>query len=590
MNLVETKQDKENLELILKIRNENKFNWTTILKRSKDKKYLLDWINEKTPLLAYKKYNLSTKLYWIVNNLTDFPSCSYSENGICPLGNEVKQKRNIDNFEIGFRACSKKCPGLLRKKQIKTEETNLKKYGSKSFLSSEEGKKKIKNWLERNGVDNTFQIESVKSKSKQTRKQKYGYEYTMQDKNKQNLAKETYKSKTGYYHQFKDPKVREKIKETLKRKIQEGYNYGEIKEISQRKRRYQEFLASTDVKPLFSEEEYIKLNRFQRYSVPLKWKCLKCGNEFEAIIDGNFSARKHIPVRCLNCYPFMCGESEAERNIVSFIKENFNGEVKIKDRSLIFPFELDIYIPEKKLAIEYDGIYWHAQKERLYHLKKTELCEKLGIQLIHVFEDEWLNKQEIVKSRLRNFLGKFDKIIYARKCEVKEIEAKYSKKFQLENHIQGFVNSKINLGLYFENELVSLLTINKSRFAKSYEYELVRFCSKLNYHVVGAASKLLKYFEENYKPKSIISYADRRWSIGNIYKKLGFQLISSSRPNYWYFKKNSSTLFNRMIFQKYKLRKILENFDEKLSEVKNMEANGYQRIFDCGNLVFVKKY
>ena len=135
------------------------------------------------------------------------------------------------------------------------------------------------------------------------------------------------------------------------------------------------------------------------------------------------------------------------------------------------------------------------------------------------------------------------------------------------------------------------MTFSKARFSTSYEWELVRFCNKLGYHIPGAAGKLLKYFEQNWKPKSLVSYADRRWSQGKLYKALGFVLDHISTPNYWYFKpSNTSVLYNRIMFQKHRLHTVLKDFDESLSESANMQNNGYMKIYDCGNLVFVKNY
>jgi hypothetical protein len=183
----------------------------------------------------------------------------------------------------------------------------------------------------------------------------------------------------------------------------------------------------------------------------------------------------------------------------------------------------------------------------------------------------------------------YDKTIFARKCEIKEVDSKASKEFQEENHIQGAVNSKFNLGLYFENELVSLMTFGKCRFDKKHEWELLRFCNKLGYHIPGGASRLLKFFEKNYKPKSLVSYADRRWSQGKVYEKLGFTFSHASAPNYWYWK-DAQYLESRIKYQKHKLKNLLEAFDENKTEVENMKANGYNRIFDCGNLVYEKEF
>ena len=135
------------------------------------------------------------------------------------------------------------------------------------------------------------------------------------------------------------------------------------------------------------------------------------------------------------------------------------------------------------------------------------------------------------------------------------------------------------------------MTFSKPRFSKKYEWELVRFCNKCGYHIPGGASKLLKHFERTYHPRSIVSYADRRWSMkseSTLYNRLGFSLVSESSPNYWYVK--GSELFSRIQFQKHKLKAKLDKFDESKSEWHNMQDNGYDRIFDCGNLVFVKEY
>ena len=198
-------------------------------------------------------------------------------------------------------------------------------------------------------------------------------------------------------------------------------------------------------------------------------------------------------------------------------------------------------------------------------------------------------------SRIKNLLGIYDKVVYARKCEVLEIDSRTSIEFQNNNHIQGGVHSSVNIGLYYKNELVSLMTFSKPRFDKKHEWELVRFCNKIGYHIPGGASKLLKHFEREYNPKSIVSYADRRWTMNSnntVYDKLGFKLNSISKPNYWYFKKNDHELKleSRIKYQKHKLKSLLEHFDSSKSEWENMNDNGYNRIFDCGNLVYIKQY
>ena len=282
------------------------------------------------------------------------------------------------------------------------------------------------------------------------------------------------------------------------------------------------------------------------------------------------------------------GVSKYEKEINEFLISN-NIVTEINDKTVLNGLEIDIYIPSHKVAIEFDGLYWHSEeyKPSNYHLNKTELCEQQGIQLIHIFEDEWLNKPEIVKSRLVNILGLTPIKLYGRKTEVRKVSPKDSKLFLDTNHIQGSVNSKVKLGLYNNDELVSIMTFGGLRkilgsTPNNDEYELLRFCNKLNTTVIGGADKLLKHFTKTHSPNKIISYADRRWSQGGLYEKLGFSFIHNSKPNYFY-------LVNKNREHRFKYRKdilIREGFDANKSEHQIMLDRNIYRIYDCG----AKKY
>lgn len=289
------------------------------------------------------------------------------------------------------------------------------------------------------------------------------------------------------------------------------------------------------------------------------------------------------------------GCSNEEQELYSFLLSFLpNTEIKHNDRLILNRLELDFYISNKNIAIEFDGLYWHnddIQLNHRYHLNKTEQCEAKGIQLIHVFENEWIFKQDIVKSRLKNLLGFYDKTVFARKCLIEKINNDEANLFLFKNHIQGPVNAAVHYGLKYNGELLSLMSFGKSRFSIKYEWELLRFANILGYHIPGAASRLLKQFEREIKPHSLVSYADRRWSIGKMYKAIGFKLDHISAPDYWYFNSYADPILkSRMQFQKHKLKDFLKDFDEKKTEVENMKMNGFHRIFDCGNLVFVKEY
>lgn len=275
--------------------------------------------------------------------------------------------------------------------------------------------------------------------------------------------------------------------------------------------------------------------------------------------------------------------SKPEQEIADYIKSIYDGQVLSRDRHLLNGVELDIVIPEKKIAIEFDGLYWHNENVVSWdsHVNKTNACEKLDYQLVHIFEDEWRDKKEIVKSRISGLLGKNDRI-FARKCEVGQLDSSTTTDFLNECHIQGACSSKFHYGLYYNDELVSVMTFGKSRFAKN-EFELLRFCNRLYTNVVGGASRLLSHFLEDHQEiKTLISYADRRWSKGNLYEAIGFKKVHITDPAYFYIV--NSVRENRVKYQKHKL--IAAGADPDKTEYEIMKERGYLRIFDCGTIKY----
>ena len=285
-------------------------------------------------------------------------------------------------------------------------------------------------------------------------------------------------------------------------------------------------------------------------------------------------------------------KSIPEKMVIDFVKENCQYNVQTNCKNIIAPYELDIYIPELKLAIEFDGLYRHSynSKETVfcknYHKMKTDMCENLGIKLIHIFESDWVNKEPIIKSMIRNSIKASKHRIYARKCEIRKVGHRETKDFLNSNHIQGAIMSFDNsVGLYHDGKLCSIMVMGKSRFAKD-EYELLRFANIIDTNVVGGFSKLLKNVSK--ENKNIISYGNRRWCCihDNVYEKNGFEFLGVTVPNYFYFKNREYELYSRNKFQKHKLKNMLEKFDEDMTESENMFSNGYRRIWDCGNIKY----
>ena len=282
--------------------------------------------------------------------------------------------------------------------------------------------------------------------------------------------------------------------------------------------------------------------------------------------------------------------STCQREIRDFIS-SFGIDV-VENSKVIPPHDVDIYIPSHNMAIEVDGVFWHSElsgKDRKYHLSKTTRCNENGIQLIHMFDIEWNTKREIVKSRLRSVFNASTRKIYARNCTVRELSAKESKLFFSQTHIQGGCPARTTLALIHNDEIVSAMSFGVPRYNTRHQYELLRFSSALNTSVVGGASKLFTAFIRTHNPTSIISYSDKRWNTGNVYAMIGFEKAEDCAPNYYYFNRGGDTskLYHRMTFQKHKLSDMLDTFDPTISGWENMMANGYDRIWDCGNTKWV---
>lgn len=285
---------------------------------------------------------------------------------------------------------------------------------------------------------------------------------------------------------------------------------------------------------------------------------------------------------------------------MSYIKSIYSGTIISEDRKLLDGKEIDILIPDKKLAIEYNGLIWHSYGKSIHgkfnnlehedknrHLNKTVDCESKGCNLLHIYEDEWRldkDKKNIWKSIISTKLGLNTKI-FARKCKIKEISTETARIFCNENHIQGFVNSSVKIGLFYGTELVMLMMFSKPRFTDKYRWEMTRTCSKKFTSVIGGFKKLLSHFIKTHS-NSIISYANRNYSNGNVYEKSNFLKLKDSPPNYKYFRINEYIFISRLESQKHKLKNKLENFNEKLTEKQNMIENGYRILWDSGNLVY----
>lgn len=278
--------------------------------------------------------------------------------------------------------------------------------------------------------------------------------------------------------------------------------------------------------------------------------------------------------------------SRVELEIGEWIGNTTTCSVRLGDRSVITPLELDIYIPEKKLAIEYCGLYWHSentgQKTSAYHQIKWQRCLDQGIKLITIFEDEWLFKNGIVKEMLKRNLGVASVRVPARKCQIVELTAPQAREFFEKNHIHGYAASKIRLGLQYHNQLVYAMTFSKKNISrKNTDWEIQRMAGSADLIVQGGAGKLFSEFCRQSDPTTVISYADSKWFTGGSYSNLGFVLEKYTSPGYWYFSLPDLTRIHR-----FTLRKNAQD-NPDLTEWQNRQLQGWDRIWDCGHARWV---
>ena len=277
-----------------------------------------------------------------------------------------------------------------------------------------------------------------------------------------------------------------------------------------------------------------------------------------------------------------CKKNIEQYTVYNFIKSVYKQKVILDDRKVLYPQELDIYIPEKNLAIEFNGMYWHSTlRDRMtiqYHQNKSKLCQEKGIRLIHIYEDEWNDehKREIIKDIIKHALNipTSENKIYARKCTIQEIDNKSYNDFCNKYHIQGTKGAQVKLGLFYNDDLVQIASFSKSRYDKQYEWEWIRGCPASNNNVVGGTSKLFKYFIRKYNPKSVVCYADFNKFDGKGYKECGFKFDKITAPDKFYYDIKNSIRINRSPnkYQEYK---------------KKVENKEFLLLYGAGNLKFV---
>lgn len=423
----------------------------------------------------------------------------------------------------------------------------------------------------------TEKKEQIQEKRKSTCLEIYGVDNVGQTQKAISAHKELYNNTQAVDN------ITQKIKQTKKEKYgDENYNNIEqIKKTSKLTPAYQ-IAKFPDKKLIELKEKDTLLNWYMTYTIDEIAEFCK--------------VHKHTIYRYLTEHnirePY---KSSFEQEIVNFLtQQNITNIVRNSRKILPSKKELDIYLPEFNIAIEYNGIYWHHDKiphiDKMYHYNKFIECENNGIHLITIFSNIWDTKKDIIKTAILHKL-KMHSIckIAARKCQVRIITNKECKQLLEDHHLQGYVPSQLPYGLFYNNELVAAMTFNAPRNGIGKQdiaaYELVRYVSK--YHIVGGASKLLKAFITSYNPSTIVSYSANEWSTGNLYQQLGFTLDVIVKPGYWYIKPKENKLYHRYNFSKHRLVEL--GYDKNLSESQIVDQMGLLRVWDCGKKRWILK-
>lgn len=471
------------------------------------------------------------------------------------------------NFVNGYRKfCSPKCCATNQETEEKKRGTSIERYGVEHHFMSQEIKDKRKSTFIANyGVDHPWKSDKIQKKIKDTNSERYGGAPAA-SKLVRDKMESTNLNRYGAKNAMQSEPIKSKVLNANLSK------YGAHHQWS--KQEVSDFIRSMDVTCDRTDSHFVIT--------------CACGNTSEISASTFYKRVKAGISPCTECNPIYNGKSDLERSVLSFIKTITDSTILTNTRKSI-GLELDIYLPELGVAIEINGLYWHSElfKDKNYHIKKTEKCESLGIRLIHIFEDDWHHKGNIVRSRLANIFNQYNDRIYARHCTVLRINNKIAADFLSDNHLQGSINGTHAYGLFYKNKLVSVMTFGKMRksmgsTSMSGFYELYRFCSLLGTSIPGAASKLLGAFIKSVSPKQIITYADRGWSNGNLYEKLGFKYVGKTKPNYHYIINDKR--HSRFSFRKDVL--LSQGYDPQKTEHEIMLERKIYRIYGCGNLKY----
>lgn len=511
------------------------------------------------------------KVYLCLNGLNYIPKCK-NEN--------CAKKVKFKNSTLGYLSyCSNRCIGTDKNIIKRKEQKSIDKFGTKTPAESNIIKEKIiKTNKEKYGGNSPMSNKNIKLKSTETLIKNYGVDNPSKYKDILDKRVLSFK-KSNWVDSYKKTCLDKwGVENTLS-----------VKEIHQKTvksstlSKNKKLIENTKTK-LDSGYELVKID-FDVYKREIIINCKKCDSNFSINREDLHLRHKNKTKICTNCNPIASSTSGNEMVIKYFIESIYGADMLLNNRKIINPFELDIYIPELKIAFEFNGLYWHSEDKRgkYYHFEKFKRCEEIGIRLVNIWEDDWIYKNEIIKSIIRNKLKVTGSKIYARSCEICEINNDESNTFLSDNHILDNCKSSLRISLKYKSEIVSLMCFTKRSGNK---WELTRFCNKIDNNITGGASKIFKFFLYKYNPNEVISFSDNSMFDGALYKNLGFEFSNSCNVNYkWVINKKRVHKYN---FRKKNLIKL--GYDKNMSEGEIMYDIGSYKIWDCGLKKWVYKF
>lgn len=455
----------------------------------------------------------------------------------------------------------------------------------------------------RYGVDSAMQSEAIKDKVKHTVSERYGVDHVMQSSEIRDRYKASIVDRYGVACTFNDNECRLKSRNTMKERYGVEYT-GQSAELRDKMQstcleRYgvPNYMQSEESRIKFVLDYYVNRSNIPESSYKL---LLDKSALLEFILNQPRANRTYVKLAHILQVPESSFNQIVHRyqlnDYITYMYGKFNAEQELADwlstmtcvdvhnRKILNSKEIDIYLPKYHVGVEYNGNYWHSTQllgDSKYHQKKSLQAQENGVFLYHIFEYEWLDtlKRDIIKSQLKYLCHAVNRRLYARNCDVCVIASNEAKQFLAQNHLQGFRSSSVYLGLRLRNsdELVSVMSFGSAYLSRHCDcWELHRFCNKLNTSVVGAFSKLFKYFEKHYQPKELITFSDYSKGSGSIYQNSGFECLGLTDPNYVWVNSSNSVLSRYQTQMK--------------NEVYEMQLKGYMQIHDAGNYKWVYKF